>query len=129
MRSWCRKNIVNLQNFLSLKFCYFQLGSKKKQTDTYMLDTPNSLLFQVLTIPLSGSLIDQVIGLSEKLKTNSGERLCRDFVRVKSLPKRLLSVAMIVEFSFELITIFTVMCLNVDRLFFSRENKMISQRI
>ena len=94
-----------------------------------MLDTPNSLLFQVLTIPLSGSLIDQVIGLSEKLKTNSGERLCRDLVRVKSLPKRLLSVAMIVEFSFELITIFTVMCLNVDRLFFSRENKMISQRI
>ena len=115
--------------FSIFKVLLFSTWLKKKQTDSYMLDTPNSLLFQVLTIPLSGSLIDQVIGLSEKLKTNSGERLCRDFVRVKSLPKRLLSVAMIVEFSFELITIFTVMCLNVDRLFFSRENKMTSQRI
>ena len=115
--------------FSIFKVLLFSTWFKKKQTDSYMLDTPNSLLFQVLTIPLSGSLIDQVIGLSEKLKTNSGERLCRDFVRVKSLPKRLLSVAMIVEFSFELITIFTVMCLNVDRLFFSRENKMISLSI
>ena len=83
-----------------------------------MIDTPKSLLLQVLPIPPSGSPRDQCIGLSEKPKTNSRERLCQDFARIKSLPKRLLSAAMIVDVSFELITIFTAMCLNVDRLFF-----------
>ena len=35
-----------------------------------MIDTPKSLLLQVLTIPPSGSPRDQGIGLSDKLKTN-----------------------------------------------------------
>ena len=83
-----------------------------------MKDTPKNLLLQVLKIPPSGSPRDQGIGLSEKPKTNSRERLCRHFARTKSLPKRLLSAARIVDFSLVLITIFTAMCLNVDGLFF-----------
>ena len=63
-----------------------------------MKDTPKSLHLQVLTIPPSGSPRDQ---------TNSIERLCRDFARIKSLPKKLLSVAIIVNFSFAFIAIFT----------------------
>ena len=40
-----------------------------------MIDTPKSLLLQVLTIPPSGSPRGQGIELSEKPKTNSRERL------------------------------------------------------
>ena len=62
-----------------------------------MIDTPKSLFLQVLTVPPSGSPGDQSIRLSEKPKTNSRESPSRDFARIKSLPKRLLSVAMIAD--------------------------------
>ena len=82
-------------NLPSLRFYYFQLGLKK--ADNCMIDTSKRLLLQVLTIPPSGSPRDQGIGLSEKPRANSRERLYRDFVRIKSLPKRHLSAAMIVD--------------------------------
>ena len=83
-----------------------------------MIDTPKSLLLQVLNKGLSGSTRDQGFGLSEKPKTNSRERLSKNFVRIKSLPKRLLSAAMVADFPFEPIITFTAMWLNVDRLLF-----------
>ena len=81
-----------------------------------MIGTPKSLLSQVLTMPPSGSPRDQ--GLSENPKTNSRERLSWDIASIKSLPKKILSAAIVVDFSFELITNFKAMCLNVDRLHF-----------
>ena len=83
-----------------------------------MIGTPKSLLSQVLTMPPSGSPRDQGIGLSENPKTNSRERLSWDIASIKSLPKKILSAATGVDFSFELITTFKAMCLNVDRLHF-----------
>ena len=83
-----------------------------------MIGTPKSLLSQVLTMPPSGSPRDQGIGLSENPKTNSRERLSWDIASIKSLAKKILSAAIVVDFSFELITTFKDMCLNVDRLHF-----------
>ena len=57
-------------------------------------------------------------GISEKHKTNTRERLSRDFASIRSLPKRLHSAAMVADFSVELVSTFTAMCLNVNRLFF-----------
>ena len=88
-----------------------------------MINTPKTLLLQVLTMSPAG------IGLSEKLQTNSRKNSL-DFARIKCLPKRLLSAAMVADFSLGLTTTFAAMFLNVGRLFFfSRENKMSSQRI
>ena len=83
-----------------------------------MIGTPKSLLLQVLTMPPSGSTRDQGIGLSENPKTNPRERLSCDIAIIKSLAKKILSAAIVVDFSFELITTFKAMCLNVDRLHF-----------
>ena len=69
-------------------------------------------------------------------KQTQEKTLSLDFARIRCLPKRLLSAAMVADFSFGLTTTFIAMCLNVGKLFFlffvfcfSRENKMTSQRI
>ena len=76
-----------------------------------MIDTLKTLLLQVLTMSPKG------VGLSGKLQTNSRLQTL-DFARIKCLPKRLLSAAMVADFSFGLTTTFAAMPLNVGRLFF-----------
>ena len=78
-----------------------------------MIDTLKTLLLQVLTMSPKG------VGLSGKLQTNPRKNShSLDFARIKCLPKRLLSAAMVADFSFGLTTTFAAMSLNVGRLFF-----------
>ena len=75
-------------------------------------------VLQVLTIPPSGSLRDHCIGLCKNSKNKHKRKLSGDFASIKSLPKRLLPAVMVADVSFELITTFAAMCVNVDRLGF-----------
>ena len=93
-----------------------------------MVDIPKSLLLQHHLAVL------ETIGYWTKWKTQSKlkrkilskERL---YASIKYLPRRFLSEAMAANFSFELITNFTAMCLNFDRLLFCKRQKhFISSR-
>ena len=87
-----------------------------------MIDIPKSLLLQhhLAVLETIGYWTKWKTQNKLKRKTLSKERL---HAGIKNLPKRLLSAAMVANISFELITTFTAMCLNFDRLLFCKRQK------